>query len=108
MSNCPFCNIESSPNPPPPNAVDGQRSTDLLRRTWRGVQWLFPTALLVLMPKCPLCVTMYIAMFTGIGVSVSTARWIQILMLVLCLASLGYLAFRLWRNRNYSVKRRVR
>ena len=44
------------------------------------------------MPKCPLCVAAYVALFTGVGVSVSTARWIQILMLAFCLISLAYLA----------------
>ena len=94
MSNCPFCNLES-----PSNAGDGKRRPGLLRRAWRSIQWLFPTALLVLMPKCPLCVAAYLALFTGIGVSVSTARWIQVLMLVFCLTSLAYLAVRFCRKR---------
>jgi hypothetical protein len=94
MSNCPLCNLDPAPNP-----GDGKRPTGLLRRAWRGIQWLFPATLLVLMPKCPLCVAAYFALFTGIGVSVSTARWIQILMLVFCLTSLAYLAVRHWRRR---------
>jgi len=90
MSNCPFCNLEPAPNP-----GEGKRPAGLLR----NFQWLFPATLLVLMPKCPLCVAAYIALFTGVGVSVSTARWIQILMLVFCLGSLAYLAVRYWRRR---------
>jgi hypothetical protein len=100
MSNCPLCNLDPAPNSAAPNPGDGERPTGLLRRAWRSIQWLFPTALLVLMPKCPLCVAAYIALFTGVGVSVSTARWIQILMLVFCLTSLAYLAVRLWRGRS--------
>ena len=95
MSNCPFCNLDSAPNP-----SDSKRPTGLLRRAWRSIQWLFPATLLVLMPKCPLCVMAYLALFTGIGVTVSTARWIQILMLVFCLTSLAYLAVRYWRGRS--------
>jgi hypothetical protein len=60
---------------------------------------LFPAALLAVMPKCPFCVVAYVALFSGIGISVSTARWIQVLMLVLCLGSLGYLVVRYWRGR---------
>ncbi len=104
MSNCPLCNLDPGPtaesNSTAPNPGDGKRPTGLLRRAWRSIQWLFPTALLVLMPKCPLCVAAYIALFTGVGVSVSTARWIQIVMLAFCLTSLVYLAVRLWRGRS--------
>jgi len=95
MSNCPFCNLD-----PGPKQGDGKRPTGLLRRAWRSIQWLFPATLLVLIPKCPLCVAAYVALFTGIGVSVSTARWIQILMLMFCLTSLAYLAVRYWRRRS--------
>jgi len=97
MSNCPLCNLD--PVPPAPNPGDGKQPTGLLRRAWRSIQWLFPATLLVLMPKCPMCVAAYFALFTGIGISVSTARWIQILMLVFCLASLAYLVVRFWRGR---------
>jgi len=105
MSNCPLCNLDAAPNslgpnPGEPKLGDGERPTGRLHRAWRSIQWLFPATLLVLMPKCPLCVAAYVAFFTGIGVSVSTARWIQILMLVFCLASLAYFAVRLWRRRS--------
>jgi hypothetical protein len=104
MSNCPLCNLDAGPNSVGPKSSgpklgDGERPAGVFRRAWRGIQWAFPAALLVLMPKCPLCVAAYVALFTGVGVSVSTARWIQILMLVFCLMSLGYLAARYWRGR---------
>ena len=98
MSNCPFCNLDPAPNSAGPNPRDGERPTGFLHRAWRSIQWLFPVALLVLMPKCPLCVAAYVAMSTGIGITVSTARWIQILMLALCLTSLAYLAVRCRRK----------
>jgi hypothetical protein len=93
MSNCPFCNLDSV------NSGGGKRPAGLLRRAWESVQWLFPATVLVLMPKCPLCVAAYVALFTGIGISVTAARWIQILMLVICLTSLAYLGVRYWRRR---------
>ena len=98
MSNCPFCNLEpSAPNPQ-------SRPTRILHRAWRGIQWLFPTAFLALMPKCPLCVAAYIALFTGIGISVSTATLLQRLCLLTCSASLAYLALRFWTTRSKSRK----
>jgi hypothetical protein len=99
MSNCPFCNLDPAPNSAEPNPGDGKRPTGFLRCGWRSIQWLFPASVLVLMPKCPLCVAAYFALFTGIGITASTARWIQVLMLSFCLISLGYLAVRLWRRR---------
>jgi hypothetical protein len=89
MGNCPLCNLDPAPNP-----GDGKRPNGFLRRAGRKIQWVFPAALLALVPKCPLCVAAYFALFTGIGISVSTARWIQIIMLVFCVTSLGYLIVR--------------
>src|SRR5438552_3792469 len=62
-------------------------------RAQRSSQWLFPATLLVLIPKCPLCVAAYVALFTGIGINVATARCLPILMLAICL-TLAYLAVR--------------
>lgn len=97
MGNCPLCNLD-----PAPHTGERPRPGGVLRRVWRGIQWLFPATILVLMPKCPLCVVAYVALFTGVGIGVSTARSIQIGMVVLCFASLAYLALRCWRRRSGS------
>src|SRR5437773_12512714 len=100
MSNCPLCNLDPAPDSTGPNPGGGKRRTGLLHRAWLSIQWLFPASLLMLMPKCPLCVAAYFALFTGIGITVSTARWIQILMQVFCFTSLAYLAVRHVRGRS--------
>ncbi len=94
MSNCPLCNFN-----PAPKRSDRKRPIGLFYLARRGIQWLFPATLLVLMPKCPMCVVAYVALLTGIGVSMSAARWIQILILAFCFTSLAYLALRYWRRR---------
>jgi hypothetical protein len=96
MRNCPLCNSQSVPSPD-----DARKPADLRRRAWRSGQWLLPAAVLTVMPKCPLCVAAYIALFTGVGISVWAARWVQILVLVVCLGSLAYLGVRgiAWRKR---------
>ena len=112
MSNCPFCDHESASEslaakPDRPNPCDGKCPPGLFRRAWRGIQWLFPTTLLVLMPKCPLCVAAYVALFTGMGITVTAARWIQMLMLTICLISLSYLTVRLIRKARCSSAPRI-
>ncbi len=102
MNNCPFCNLKSeldlaAPMPTQSKLYDGKRAS-LLRRAWQTLQWLFPATLLLLIPKCPLCVAAYVALFTGIGISVSTARWIQILMLAFCFTALAHLVIRYWQR----------
>ena len=64
---------------------------DLARRLREMVAWIVPSTLLVLVPKCPACLAAYVALWTGLGLSFSTAAWLRWSLLFACVASLMFL-----------------
>jgi hypothetical protein len=52
----------------------------------RGLRWLVPGALLALMPKCPVCLAGYLALATGVGVSLPVAQALRFTLMALCAA----------------------
>ncbi len=64
------------------------------RRCCDVAGYVAPTAVLVLLPKCPACIVAWLAIGTGIGVTVSTATYLRTSLLVLCVACLAYVAAR--------------
>jgi hypothetical protein len=73
---------------------DGLHRPALMRRCFAATGWLVPAAILAFLPKCPACLAAYLAIGTDIGLSVSTARYLRELLILLCAASLLYLAYR--------------
>jgi hypothetical protein len=77
MSNC--CNAA------------GDRKSSWLRRTRAICAWVFPSAALVLVPKCPACLAAYVTLWTGLGLSLTAATYLRWALLCLCAASLLFL-----------------
>jgi hypothetical protein len=50
--------------------------------------WVGPTTILVFMPKCPMCFAAYIAIATGVGISVSLATALRTSLIALCVVAL--------------------
>lgn len=66
--------------------------TESVRAMGRGLRWLVPGALLALMPKCPACLAGYLALATGVGVSLPVAQALRFTLMALCAAALLWLA----------------
>jgi hypothetical protein len=80
MSAC--CHAAVNPKTPTP-----------VRRVREIIAWALPSALLVLVPKCPACLAAHVMLWTGLGLSLSTALWLRWGLMLLGVASLIYLIF---------------
>ena len=71
-----------------------QRPTSRWRRSGAIAGWIVPGAALALIPKCPICVAAYVALLTGIGISLPTAAYLRVVLILLCVASLLFVGVR--------------
>ncbi|HEX7655003.1 MAG TPA: hypothetical protein VF607_15950 [Verrucomicrobiae bacterium] len=81
----------------------GPQSASRWQRSGRAAHWLVPSVILVLMPKCPVCLAAYIALFTGLGISLPVAATLRSGLQWTCIAALllavGLTTRRIWRQR---------
>lgn len=68
------------------------------RRAARVAGWVMPGTVLALMPKCPACLAAYIALATGLGISISAAAVLRSSLIVICVMALVVLSLRLLRR----------
>jgi hypothetical protein len=59
-----------------------------------AAKWIAPRVGLAHVPKCPACLAAYVAMLTGVGISMPMAAGLRWGLIVLCTAALVLLASR--------------
>src|SRR5262249_60891217 len=70
----------------------------IVRRSVDLAGWIVPGAILALIPKCPICLATYIALGTGLGLSMAAAANLRVLLVIVCMISLICVAARQMRR----------
>ena len=84
------------------DAVSDRKTPTLVRRVREIFAWVLPSAILVLAPKCPACLAAHVTIWTGLGLSLSTATHLRTSLVILSVALLLCLVVQcLWRVRGH-------
>ncbi len=73
------------------------RPASFLRRSLELMMKMIPVAILAVLPKCPICLVAYVALGTGIGLSLTAATYLRLSLIVACVASLLFFAAKMIR-----------
>ena len=72
-------------------SASDRRTPTWVRRVREILAWVLPSAILVLVPKCPACLAAHVTLWTGLGLSLSTAAYLRWVLLFVCVAALLFL-----------------
>ncbi|HTZ59823.1 MAG TPA: hypothetical protein VMB49_17060 [Acidobacteriaceae bacterium] len=73
----------------------------LIRRSIRFAARLTPMAIVAVLPKCPACLVAYVALATGVGISLNLATYFRFFLIVACVSASLYFMFKgIYRRRS--------
>src|SRR3954470_13874220 len=72
--------------------VGGTASRRLARQFSTAAASILPGAVLVLLPKCPLCLAAWLTIATGVGFSAAGAAWVRGMLVVFWVAGVALAA----------------
>ena len=70
------------------DAASDRKTSTWVARVREIFAWFLPSAILVLVPKCPACLAAHVTLWTGLGLSLSTATYVRWVLLFLCVAAI--------------------
>jgi hypothetical protein len=79
--------------------MGGRPSRRLARRLSTAAASILPGALLVLLPKCPLCLAVWLTVVTGASFSAAGAAWASGILVVFWVAAVALAAVPIIRRR---------
>jgi hypothetical protein len=76
---------------------------NIAKRFYNVVKCVVPGAILILLPKCPICLAAWISVGTGFGISITAAGYLRATLIIVCVSSLFYfvvsrLKIKRWRH----------
>ena len=95
---CPCGSARSTNSPDASNVTPARRQRTLFRRAGDVCRWTAPGVVLLILPKCPACLAGYIAVGTGVGLSITSATYVRWLLIALCVISLVLMVWRAIRR----------
>src|SRR5258708_23957347 len=72
------------------DAAGDPKTPTWVRRVREAFAWVLPSAILVLVPKCPACLAAHLMLWTGLGLSLSSATYLRGTLLCLCILALFF------------------
>src|SRR5688572_15792453 len=71
------CSCSNSRKDHKQTAIKDPEQKKYLRRSMEFVKMMVPAFVFAVIPKCPVCLAGYIALSTGIGLSITTATYLR-------------------------------